>query len=373
MSVRKSAAYRITMIVLSLACLGGAAFLVYRTYFAKPSPDKLLVEAKKRFGDGAAAEKTGKAADAATAYAEAAIHAENGINGVEERVRKGDVTKDDARKMLHDLWLLRARATRDREYAKAAADGKPMEESLDTTLNEKYRNYAALRDDKDRGQSVVDLRNAFDVDSSDPELAKELLRVELVLSPIDWREVGKVCKVLVKATPNDPRANYCLARDEFQQGGARLSDKSPDSVEKAEKYLDVAANNHSPLWRTAWLRLQILRWHVEAAGKKKGRELDDRTAALRTALFGGTDRGKAVVGLLDRAANGEALVPLSAFDSEGLFGVHPFAMAVLLADPAKSPTAADVRAVCESAVRVNGARATRLTWISAGNSRPLER
>ena len=107
MSVRKSAAYRITMVVLSLACLGGAGFLVYRTYFAARSPDKLLVEAKKRYGDGAAAEKAGNPADAATAYAEAAVHAENGVKAADARVKAG-TDPEDAKKLLGELCLLHA-------------------------------------------------------------------------------------------------------------------------------------------------------------------------------------------------------------------------------------------------------------------------
>ena len=229
MSVRKSAAYRITMVVLSLACLGGAGFLVYRTYFAARSPDKLLVEAKKRYGDGAAAEKAGNPADAATAYAEAAVHAENGVKAADARVKAG-TDPEDAKKLLGELCLLHARALRDREYAKAASEGKPLVEPLDTTLNEKYRSFTALPNLDDLQQAYGDLRRAADVDPDDHQLALDLLRVELVQPSIDWREVGKVCKVLVKKTPNDPRANYCLARDEFQQGGPRMSDKSPDSV-----------------------------------------------------------------------------------------------------------------------------------------------
>lgn len=339
MSVRKSTAYRITMIVLSLVCLGGAGLMVYFTYFAKKSPDKLLAEARKEAADGAAAEKAGKPADAVLAYEKASTHAENGIAAT----LKSGLPPEEGRQFLGELGLIRARATRDREFAKAAADGKPLDERLDSSTNEKYRSYASIQDRQKLGQCLADLRFAVEVNPADADLAKEALRLELSLSPIEWREVAKACAVIRKATPNDARANYCLARAEFD------GDRSADGLKRAEEFLQTAENNKSPYWRTIWLKLQIMQWRVAEASKGKGKDREKSVAELRGLLFreaSGADRG----GPLARAEAGDALAPLSSFDLDGLFGVHKFAVAFLLADKTKPPTAADLRRVADSAV-----------------------
>jgi len=346
MSVRKSSAYRVTMIVLSLVCLGGAGFLVYRTYIAKDSAETLLANARQRYAAGAAADKAGNNGDATKAYSEAAIHAENGLAAVRGAVEARKVTADDTKPMRAEFFTLHARAVRDREYTKAAADGKPLVEPLDTTLSVNYRSFAALPNGEDIQATYNDLRQATDLDPENPDLALDLLRMEFMQQPLPWPSIARLCETILKKSPNDSRANYCLARELFQQGGSKPTDKSLDRVTKAEKYLADAENNKSPYWRTEWLRLQMLAWHAEraAAARDKG-EKAKRAAALRDELFKPS-------GPLALAADGFALVPLTSFDTDGLFGVHRLALAVLTSDPAKPPAPGDVRAVCESAVKM---------------------
>ena len=89
MSFRRSRGYRVIMLALSVACLGGAGYLGYRTFFATPSVDRSIKAAETAYQRGVAAYNEKKWADAATHFDEANLLANKAKEALERRVWMG--------------------------------------------------------------------------------------------------------------------------------------------------------------------------------------------------------------------------------------------------------------------------------------------
>jgi predicted Zn-dependent protease len=248
---------------------------------------------------------------------------------LEEDKNRG-MSKEEMDRMVGKMRWLYARAVRDRVYAKAKAEGKPLDDNTDTTTNEKYRSYAAvaLRDQMQYQEALQSLRLAVPLLPDEPELLKDAVRLELSLQPIDWQYAEPLLRQIVKLNPKDGRAHFFLARYNFEQpdasaGGLPTAYDRRDlpRVEEAKASLKAAKENGQPFWRVAYMEADIANWELAEAKKGKNRSsIELKTQALEGLLFGRD-------GLLDRATRGVGLTnALSVVDAGGLFGVHKVAM-----------------------------------------------
>ena len=350
MSFRQSRGYKIFLVVLSLACLAGAGYLAYRTFFAAGGSAAKLQAAEKSQQQGEAA-LDANPQDAALRFDEAAVSAEAGLNAYVGEL-EGKTPDAEQKKVEGKLnWAL-AKALRDRAYAKAKQEGKPLNEQTDSTTGKPYRNFLAIPDDKDRGKALGCLLKASVLLPDNPDVILEATRVVLTVQPLNWAEVERLMKETIKLNPNDSRANYFLARYEFDQpesdGGVLVpradAKKEKSRVEDALAYLDKARENKVPYWRERHLRAEILAYDLAMAKAKNSNTAKAKADKLDELLF---DKG----GALEKAARGEEMTALSAYDGNGILALHRMAMDRATdapADPAK------VKRVVENALATAG-------------------
>lgn len=355
MSLRQSGAYKVVLLLGSVACVGGAGFLAYKTFFDKTGWEKGVQVAQASYAKGA--EALDKApAEAAVRFDEAALSAENAMKLMAGEVGRG-LARDQFEKPNAEMNWVRARAIRDKAYAKAKADGTPLKENQDTTTNEAYRNYYLIPDAKELQDAFNSLRNAAasGVLNDNAEFLKDVTRVALQLQPIDWGFAEPILRSAVKLNPKDPRANYFLALYEFEQppvgGGLPTAPEQRDRqrVAEAARYLAAAKANAAPYWRVTHMEAEMLAWEqADALRSKNKTTADARGRVLETLLF-------AKDGVLDRAARGVQFSPLSNYDSRGIFGTQLLAMKMATE---ATGTAADkvtrVKQVVQTAVATGG-------------------
>src|SRR5262249_51411912 len=113
------------------------------------------------------------------------------------------------------FWLL-ARALRDRAYAQAMADQKPLQVVDDTSTGEKYRDFYRIPEPEDRQLALISVGYAAGL-LDDPEITKSALRIELVNPALQWEKIDNLAQQTLKHDPKDARAQYLLARYEFEQ------------------------------------------------------------------------------------------------------------------------------------------------------------
>lgn len=353
MSVRSSRGYKIFLVLLSLAFLGGAGYLAYLTFFKPGGSAKVLESADAAYAQGAAA-LDANPDEAFKRFDEAVVYAERGLNAYAAEVKEKPAD-DGQKKVEGKLHWTYARALRDRAYAQAKKDGKPLNEPTDTTTGKTYRAVQSMpeADEAQRvaKQRAVDgLMRASEQLADNPEVVLEATRVALVAQPLNWGVVERLMKATLKFNPNDSRANYFLARFEFDQPQTENGVWAPRPADKKDKermadalkYLSKAEENKVPYWRAVHLRAEILAFEAEAAAKAK----NDGTAkakgdALDAVLFG---KGGAV----EKAAAGEEMAALSSYDGNGILALLELAMK--RATDATADREAKVRRVVEDAI-----------------------
>src|SRR5262249_30735575 len=87
MTMRRSRGYRIALILLSVACLGGAGYLGYRTFFETQSVSKNLKAAESSYDRGSAAFQQKNWNDAATRFDEAKLLADKATEALAAQLK----------------------------------------------------------------------------------------------------------------------------------------------------------------------------------------------------------------------------------------------------------------------------------------------
>lgn len=245
------------------------------------------------------------------------------------------------------LWLKSA-SIRDRAFAKAALDGAPIKEMLDTTTGEKIRSWAAIPGDNERQQAITLLRAATDLSRENEKVLTDALRTELMLQPIQWQIIQPIAQALLKNHPDDTRALYLLARIEFEQAphdapGQPLAAerKNADRVAKALDFLQqIKQAKRWPVWRTLHLEAKALTWQLDDAARRRDASTAGKARAALEKLYWGDS------GALARFRSGEGLEALAAWDIDGLLNLPLLAAEFRIRDGAKLASA-------ESLVEIN--------------------
>jgi predicted Zn-dependent protease len=354
MSFRTARGYKVILWLLTLACLSGAGYLGYRTFFATSSPAQHLKAAESAYARGANAYEQKNWGDAATRFDEAKIHADNAKQSFDEMAKDGKMQPDEAKSLHERIMWVKARAMRDHAYAKAQLDGKPLNDVPDPQYRETFRPFGLIPDEKVREEAINALFHAAR-QTSDPEILKEAIRSDLVLGQRNWHLAEPLLRAAVKLDPKDARSHYYLARYEYDQPQADNmtptpgDKKSSERVELARDHLAAAKANGSPYWRTVGLEAEILNWSVQTAAARKLKP--DAVAAAERALdqmlF---DPGSGAVGA---AARGDKFAGMGTADGPAVTGVLKIAMDRATAEARKPGGSVDrVRTVSNAALDV---------------------
>ncbi len=327
MSVRESRFYKYALWGLSAAFLIGAGYLAYRTFFASGSAARQLRSADDAFARGTAAYEAKNWGEAATRFDEANLLTDKAMDAWKEQVEAKKIPPEEALALRGQILWIKARALRDQAYAKGHVEGKPLPDVADTQYDETFRSFGAIPNAEAQGAARNSLRLAYLSTTADPELnkqiLKEMLRFELVFTPIDWKFVEPALRKAVEINANDARANYYLARYEYEQpddgtgAPTPLARRSAERVDRARERLAAARKGKAPYWRATGLEAEILDWPVRTAAARKVKP--DAVAAAEKALdallFDGPG---AAVGAAER---GEYLTALGTADVLGLVSV----------------------------------------------------
>ena len=276
MSLRSSTAYRVTLWVLTLLCLGAAGYIAYLTFWGGSSPARLARSAEQAYQRGLAAEADKNWDLAQQRYDEARLLAQKGLEVLQKLAEAQKIPESDYKTLLGRLNWLKAQAIRDFYYAQAAAEGKPLQEFPDPLVQENFRPFLLIPDQDDRVEAISALRIASSLlKSEDPNVLKEGIRLEITLNPIQWKQAEPLLREALKRDPNDPRAHFFLARYEFDQplddGVTPTEDrrKSGERVQRAREHLEQAKKKSIHYWRTVGLETEILDWTLRTAETRR--------------------------------------------------------------------------------------------------------
>lgn len=348
MSIRQSRGYKMVMILGSIACLVGAGYLGYKTFLVKGGSATELKAAETAYTRGLEA-MTSNPQEAAIRFDEATLLTKNGLDRLENDRKKG-VPEEELKKIEARLCHLRSQALRDRAFAKAKADNKPIPEMTDGSSGEAYRAYTNIPEPLVFGDAHLGLKKSFELAPDNPEVIKDLTRLELSRQPLDWTVVENLLEGTIKLNPKDARAHYFLAKFEFEQPSASTNwqplpadKRAGERVAKVREHLDQAKANGSPYWRTVHLEADLLAWQLDDAKRGKNKtDIDNRRQSLEKLLFDAD-------GTLAKASKGDKFTALSAYDVDGIFGVHTLALNYVLgAEGSSGDKATRIKQVTES-------------------------
>ena len=218
----------------------------------------------------------------------------------------------------------------------AQSEGKPLRDAQDSQYKETFRPFGEIPDDKARDEAVNSLVIAAR-QSQNPEIIKEAVRSEIVLGERNWHLAEPFLREAVRIDQKDPRAQYYLARFEYDQPQSDNATPMPadkktgERVERAREHLAIAKQNGSPYWRTVGLEAEILNWMARTAVARKLKPDAIATAnqALDTLLFDTQN------GVITVAARGEKLSGFGRADGPGLVSVLKIGMDRAIAEARK--------------------------------------
>jgi predicted Zn-dependent protease len=336
MSFRRSRGYRFLLLALSIVCLGGAGYIAYRTFFVGNDYASNLKSAEAAYQRGLKAYQDKNWAEAVMRFDEARLLAERARESLDTQVVEGKIPRDDAKPEMGKILWIKARAIRDWAYAKAHADGKPLVEPNDPDLKETYRSFVLIPDgangdNRDRIEALLSLRGAAELLPDDPEVNKDAIRVEVLRQPIEWKVTEPLLRKAVQLNPKDPRAQFFLARYEFEQPGDTtivpvptqrhqrgwrelMANKSAERMTKANEHRELAQKNGARFWRSEGLKAEILYW-TSVTGpirKAKTEAIDNANRELDALLF------TPQTGLMAAASRGDNLKDLGPSDLAAL-------------------------------------------------------
>lgn len=354
------------VVLVVLVLVGGAAGYLY--FFWNVNERALL--SGERAYKTAEAQLASDPAKAEAGFDAAVLQADKVMDAVDKEFGGGTVKSEKQAQRLgflaaRALWL-KATALRDRAYAKAAAESKPIAPTTDTTQGVTFRSVLSIPDSKDRNEALRCLREAAARLPGEAAIQTEALRAETMMSPVNWRLVELFAKQLLKEKEDDTRALYQLGIMHYEQApidtkGRQgppppLEKRSAARMKEARDYLEKAKKTKdAKYWRQAVLDANITRWlrssHA-AAGRTDQRLKED--ARLR----------KLLEEARQKAEEPKALESLAVFDVRGLLELHLLALDEAAAKALKEEGAAKdtvqmldrLLAVCEKAARKDAPR-----------------
>jgi hypothetical protein len=322
---------RLGLATLLALVIGVGGFLFIRSRLT--GADKIVQRGERAYGRGMDALEAGDAANAAQQFDEAVLLASKSLDELEKKRQSAHAADVASIAPLEaQAYWLKFRAIRDRAYAQAAAEGKPLQAAFDTSTGKHFRTVLVVPDDKARQEGIGCLRQAALRTPGNAEIQEEALKVEVVLVPLQWGLIEKFARNAIAANPQDARAQYLLARFEFEQpategkaGNTPPDKRKHDRVVKALEHLNKLKEvDGYPRWRTLYLEAQVRTWlRDQAASKGKPEERDRQDEALRGVL----KRAEAEARKLPE--NKEELARISSWDLDGMF-----ALQLLLVDAA---------------------------------------
>ena len=334
-------------VILWVLALGVVAYWGVR-WLSPADPAAVLRDAQDAHARGAAAYEAKRYDDAHAHFERAATISMQGLQSVAQAEKRKPSTdrQQQNRKISSELCWTFAKGARDAAYAKSGLEGKPIADSLDTSLNQPYRSYLPIPE-QDRKEAISMLRRAVRYGNEDPALLLDALRAELMLQPVSWRFVETLAKGILQADPNDQRAQYLLARIDFEQPNdageptpldRRRRKQVEESADRIERLKQAKAY---PVWRVWHLEAKVRQWLLDdaiarkdlASARSESAKLDDllwnRTAALA------------------KAQAGEDMTTWSNWDSEGMVALFQIAFDLKAREAKKAPadTTALVKAI----------------------------
>lgn len=356
MSVRNSTIYQVVLWFLTLVCLAAALYLGYLTFWGGSSPEGIARNAQQRYTQGQNAEQEQNWDLARLRYDEARILAQKGLDVLQKMAENRAISENKYKSLLGELNWIKARAIRDYHYAQAAGEGKRLAEIPDPVLREQFRPFALIPNSDDRSEAINAMRIAGNTLKSDnPEVLREAIRLEITLTPINWKFAEPLLQEALKEDPSNFRTRYFLARYEFdqpQEDGmtpTTAERKSMERVQLAREHLEIAKKNPVQYWRVIGLEAEILNWTVHTADARR-LKAETRQAAqqqLWDLLFAEPD------GAIARATRGEKFEHFGNLDSAGLLQLFRIATNQALAQ-ARQPNGdvSRLRQVIQAAVQV---------------------
>jgi cytochrome c-type biogenesis protein CcmH/NrfG len=333
---------RLALLVLLaiVTTVSGAAYLAYQRQQQLSVRANLPAAAEAAYERGRQALAETEGGPALAAFAEASLLTEKALADLDdEKLRTKNPNAEKARgwdaRRGKLLWN-KALVLRDRAFAQAIVDGTPIAEIDDSITREKFRSVAQIPNAPEQQEAILSIREAAVLLPNDLAVQQELLRLQMLFGAVDWDDVQRIARNLIRLDPQNVRARFLLARFEFEQPKQSGSVKKDSSrVEAARDHLQVVKlAPFYPLWRTLGLEAQILYWRVKQAPDMSAEARREEDLRLRDLLF------NPETGALVRANRHEDFTALSRFDVEGLMTLH--LMAVELANDDRR-TGRDVR------------------------------
>jgi predicted Zn-dependent protease len=317
---------KILLAAFIVVLLGGAA-LGYFAFFYNVTERALLAgERSHRAGDELFPDDPARAA---LRYDEAVLQASKVLDDVARQMGEKVKSPQQAQRLglleARALWL-KARALRDRAFARAAAEGDPIRETTDGTLGGTFRSMLAIKDGSDRAEALRCLRMAALRLPRQEEVQLEAIRVESMLNPVNWRIMEQICKNSLEINENDGRALYLLAQMHYDQApidargsqGAPppLEKRSPKRMKESRDLLEKAQKDpNAKYWRVTEMMARINRW-MRDYGAQKPDERARENDRLKKLLAEG----------MKKAEDDKALTGLISLDVRAILALHEMAL-----------------------------------------------
>jgi hypothetical protein len=339
MRTRHTGKNRTRLLLAILALLVAFGYITYRWTLARQTGPGAYALAKSAYEKSVTAYAANDLTGAITQLDEAGKLTDKAIASIDLKKTLSGKPAEERANLLGELSWLKARILRDRAFAQAAQEGKPIPETLDSSTGEKYRAYTAIPDLAARSAAIAMVRQAVERIFDNAELTRDALRIELVLQPMQWNRIEKLCMMSLKSDPKDSRALYFLAKYEFDQPGSdgeagslTYENRDPMRIARAKEYMAAARAAGSPYWRSVHLEAEILNWLSRDARKRDPVRANAYQDELRALILGQPN------GAFEKAKRGEQWTNLSGHDIRAIAAIPAFAVELAADDLAQMRT-----------------------------------